>query len=258
MTLDKENLLTAFSPITLEEMSTIRLMNRIDTKFILSPENLHELLRLAVSDYRVQEVTGERDIAYHTVYLDTPTRNMYLEHLRGHSVREKIRVRTYVSSHLTFLEIKNKNNKGRTDKKRIRVSSIDHLAEEGGEDFLRQHAWYELGQLSPQLENHFHRITLVNKARTERLTIDCNINFRNTRNANEASLDNLAVVELKRDGRTHSPIRDILRDLHVHPSSFSKYCMGCVLTDNELKQNRFKPRTRMAIKINGEPGHTFV
>lgn len=252
MTLDKQYLLTAFSPITLEEMSTIRLMNRIDTKFLLSPEDLHALLQLAVDDYYVQEVMGERDIAYHTIYLDTPNRNMYLEHQRGHSVREKIRVRTYVSSNLTFLEIKNKNNKGRTDKKRIRVSSIETLAAEGGKDFLKRHAWYELDDLYPQLENHFKRITLVNKARTERLTIDCDINFHNMRNENHVSLDNLAIVELKRDGRTHSPIRDILRDLHVHPSSFSKYCMGCVLTDTELKQNRFKPRARMAIKINGQ------
>lgn len=256
--LDKRELLTAFNPITLEEMGNIRLMNRIDTKYLLAAEELHALLQLAIQDYRIQEVAGERDIAYHTVYLDTPMHNMYLAHQCGHSVREKIRVRTYVASNLTFLEVKNKNNKGRTDKKRIKVSSIDTLVEEGGKDFLKRHAWYKLEDLRPQLENHFQRITLVNKAKTERLTIDSDIHFYNLQTGKQFVLENLAVVELKRDGLTYSPIRNILRDLHIHPSPFSKYCMGCALTDAELKQNRFKPRTRTAIKLNEEPMHLFL
>ena len=104
---------------------------------------------------------------------------MYLAHQNGRVIREKIRVRTYVSSGLTFLEVKNKNNKGRTDKKRIRVQGVNSLRQDGGEEFLRNYAWYELSTLKLLLENHFHRITLVNKAMTERLTIDTGVHFRN-------------------------------------------------------------------------------
>lgn len=250
MNSDKEQLLAAFAPISLEEMSGIRLMNRLDTKYVMPLELLNPFLRLAVRDYRVQEVDGERDIAYHTVYLDTPARNMYLAHLRGQAVREKIRVRTYVSSNLTFLEVKNKDNKGRTDKKRIRVTSPGTLAQEGGDGFLQQYTCYGLTQLSPQLENRFRRITLVNRACTERLTIDSGICFLNLTNGAEAALENLVVVELKRDGRTCSPARRLLQNLRVHPASFSKYCMGCVLTDAGLRQNRFKPRVRYIVKTN--------
>lgn len=46
--MEKQKLLAAFTPITLEEMSTIRLMNRIDTKYLLTTENLFSFLRLAV------------------------------------------------------------------------------------------------------------------------------------------------------------------------------------------------------------------
>lgn len=250
---EKEALLTAFLPITLEEMSAIRLMNRIDTKFLLSMDDLKRLLRFATGDYLVQEVGGERDIDYHTVYLDTPAQDMYLTHLHGRSVREKIRVRTYVASNLSFLEIKNKNNKGRTDKKRIKVGSLDTLPEDGASGFLKQYALYGLEQLTPQLENNFKRITLVNKARTERLTIDCGICFHNIRNGNTCCLDNVAVVELKRDGRVFSPISRVLNEMHVHPSSFSKYCIGCALTNNRLKQNRLKPKIRRVMKLNGSP-----
>lgn len=98
--------LSAFSSISLEEMSTIRLMNRTDTKYIVSLSALMDVLQRASNCYRVQEVQGERNIAYHTTYLDTPDYAMYLAHQNGRVIREKIRVRTYVSSGLTFLEVK--------------------------------------------------------------------------------------------------------------------------------------------------------
>ena len=113
---DVTTLLAGFSPISLEEMSGIRLMNRTDTKYIVSLRALTDVLQRACPYYRLQEVDGERNITYRTTYLDTSDCAMYLAHQNGRIVREKIRVRTYVSSGLTFLEEMNKNNKGRTDK----------------------------------------------------------------------------------------------------------------------------------------------
>ena len=89
-------MLDIFGPVTLEEMSGIRLMNRTDTKYLLPLETLAVLLYYAAADYRVQEVAGERNIVYHTVYLDTVDKAMYRAHQNGRAVREKIRVRTYV------------------------------------------------------------------------------------------------------------------------------------------------------------------
>ena len=109
--------LKEYIPISLEEMSGIKLMNRTDTKYVTSYQILKEILLAAGHDYRVQEVNGEYNIAYHTIYLDTADRDMYLTHQNGRVVREKIRIRTYVDSDLTFLEVKNKNNKGRTDRR---------------------------------------------------------------------------------------------------------------------------------------------
>jgi len=240
--------LDTFRPVTLDEMNGIRLMNRLDTKYILSLDALDALLRLSSIDYRVQEVQNERNIAYRTIYLDTLDKEMYRLHLNGKAVREKIRVRTYIPSCLTFLEVKNKNNKGRTDKKRIRVADIDSLWTDGGDQFLSSNAWYRLDELLPQLENNFRRITLVNNQMTERLTIDTGITFRNIENEKVVSLSDLAVVELKRDGRTYSPIHETLHDMHIRPNSFSKYCMGCALTDETLKQNRFKPKIRRILQ----------
>lgn len=242
--------LFTFLPISLEEMTSIRLMNRTDTKYVVSLPVLSEVLSRANEQYRIQEVAGDRNIDYHTVYLDTPDCAMYLAHQNGRIIREKIRVRTYVASGLTFLEVKNKNNKGRTDKKRIRVQGVDTLYADGGQEFLHTHAWYELQALQPLLENRFQRITLVNKAMTERLTIDTGVRFHHLVTGVDAELSNLAIIELKRDGRAHSPIADILHRLHVRPSGISKYCMGTALTAEELKHNRFKPKLRMVQKIS--------
>lgn len=247
-----DGLLSDLKPVSLEEMSAVRLMNRTDTKYITSLDVLPVILRLAENDYRIQEVDGQRNISYSTVYLDTPEKSMFLAHQSGRAVREKIRVRTYVDSGLTFLEVKNKNNKGRTDKKRIRVSGCTTLAKEGANDFLHKHARYDLSVLNGQIENSFKRITLVNKAMTERLTIDTNVCFRNLSNGHEAEMGGVVIIELKRDGHQYSPIREVLRDLHIKSASISKYCLGSILTDPELKYNRFKPKLRQVKRIQNE------
>ena len=237
-----DDILQTLTPITLEEMSGIRLMNRTDTKYVMDADRLADLLEMAAGEYSVQDTGGQRQAPYSTVYLDTTGMQMYLAHACGRRVREKIRVRTYEQTDTTFLEVKNKNNKGRTDKRRIRVHSLDSLAQEGADDFLHRHAWYTLEDIGPRLETHFRRITLVNSARTERLTIDRELRFVNLGSGHERALPRLVIVELKRDGLTASPAREMLRLLHVHPAGFSKYCMGCILTDPSLRLGRMKPR----------------
>lgn len=246
----REQILSTYPSISLKEMSNIRLMNRIDTKYVLTNSKLNKLLELAAKDYYVQEIDGHREMPYYTNYLDTKNKDMYLVHHNGHYVREKIRIRSYVSSNLNFLEVKNKNNKGCTSKKRIKVSSLNSLEIDGGNTFLKKNAWYSLDQLTFQLENNFNRITLVNKAKTERLTIDSNICFHNINTNKNVELKNVAIVELKRKGRSYSPIRSMLQDLNVKSSGFSKYCIGTALTDENLKHNRFKTRIRRILEIN--------
>lgn len=233
--------LSRFAPITLEEMQHIRLMNRTDTKYLTTLPALEELLFLAQKQYRIQEIGNDRNMPYYTLYYDTPALDMFRAHQNGKLSRQKIRTRSYVNSGHTFLEIKNKNNKGRTDKRRIRIPSVE-IRPEACRDFLSGVTRYPAESLSGQLENRFNRITLVNRQMTERLTIDTELRFHNLRNDNRRTLEQLVIIEQKRDGNTPSPIREILRTLRIHPAGFSKYCMGTILTDNTLKHNRLKPR----------------
>ena len=235
-----EELLRSYKPITLDEMKSVKLMNRTDTKFVTNTSKLRQLLQMAQQDYYVQDIDGQRNPDYDTTYLDTKTFDMYTQHQYGHANRQKIRFRTYCTSNLQFMEVKTKNNHGRTRKNRIEVWDMN-LNETTKRLFLQQNLRYDVDSLLPVLNNHFNRITLVNKGMTERLTIDTDLKFSNLTNGRQKDMGPLVVIELKRDGLVYSPILHMLRQLRIQPHGFSKYCMGSALTGNDyLPVNRFK------------------
>lgn len=245
-----QNLLEQLPPITLEEMSGIRLMNRTDTKFVTTLPVLETLLELCQGSYYAQVNCGHQISPYRTVYWDTDSHDMYQRHQHGHAPRTKVRARTYVDSNISFLEIKKKDNHGKTRKKRIQVPSIEAVIEEGvGEEFLKERTDYYFNVkeadrtfIKARLQNQFQRITLVNKAHTERLTIDFGLCFKNFDSGMTHELPRTVIIELKRDGRQPSPILPLLRELRVKPAGFSKYCIGTALTNSGVQTNNFKMR----------------
>jgi hypothetical protein len=243
-----ETIISSFDPITLAEMKSVKLMNRTDTKFVTTLPLLKELLEMAKDDYYAQEIDGERNMLYDTTYFDTSSFGMYREHQTGHTNRQKLRFRTYVSSNLQFMEIKTKNNHGRTKKKRIEVEDMD-LSDTKKREFIDQHLHFNVDDLIPHMHNFFHRITLVNKAKTERLTIDTALEFNNLQTNIHKEMGNLVIIELKRDGLVFSPVLEMLRKLRIHPHGFSKYCMGAAITNEQLLVNRFKPKLHDVDKI---------
>ena len=245
--------LALLPPITLDEMSGIKLMNRTDTKFVTNKEKLAHLLELAQGQYYAQQIEGSRIANYRTTYWDTPDHRFFVAHHNGWAPRQKIRVRTYMDSDLTFLEVKTKNNHGRTKKKRITVPSQERadVVAAGGSEFTQKLTGETFDDIIPTVQNRFQRITLVNFGKTERLTIDFNVSFHNYETGSDAETGDLVIIELKRDGNVFSPVLDILRRLRIHPSGFSKYCIGSLMTNGRLKHNRFKPKMVRISKYSG-------
>lgn len=241
-------IINTFTPIGLDEMSSVKLMNRVDTKFVTTMPRLMQLLEMAKGEYFMQEIDGERNSRYTTLYYDTPDLDMYIMHHNGCLGRQKVRVRQYVDSGLTFLEVKNKNNHRRTRKKRITINELNIEGREKHE-FLEKLCWWDVDTLQPALRNWFQRMTLVNKAKTERVTIDTGLQFHNFVTGNDTTLDQAVIVELKRDGNQPSPLLGILRDLRIQPHGFSKYCMGTALSNPNVKQNRLKEKLRYIDKL---------
>lgn len=242
-----DTIISKFDPISLEEMDGIRLMNRTDTKFVTSVDKLKALLLMAGNEYRVQEIDGKRNMNYATVYYDSSDYVFYNAHHNGHAGRQKVRVRSYVDSQLSFLEVKTKDNHGQTHKSRI--SATDLPAPEAL-DFLRHNVRIDPQLLERKIENRFRRVTLVNRAKTERLTIDTCLEFSNLSTGMQCSLPQIAIIELKRDGLKPSPILAMLRELRIRQSGFSKYCFGEALTNPSLRLNRMKPRLQRLMKIS--------
>ena len=244
------SVLKKFSPITLKEMSMVRFMNRIDTKYVTTKENLIPFLSEMSEDYYVQKINNKRIALYHTLYMDTPDLEMYIAHQDDRSVRQKVRIREYVDSNLSFFEVKNRDNKGRILKERIVLSDFKEYNSEEGVSFIEKKTPYNMQNLIPQLENSFERITLVNKEKTLRLTIDQNISFNNIQTSLKNDLlSDLVVIEIKHDGKLKPESRSLLKNMNIHQEKISKYCVGSVLTNPDLKYNRFKPKLYFIKKI---------
>lgn len=248
-----ELILADFKPIGLEEMKAVRLMNRIDQKYMMSVDRLPELLGNIVEDYYVQRIYGEAFADYHTLYFDTPRLDMYTQHHNSKLTRQKLRVRCYRSSRTTFFEIKNKNNKKKTKKIRVAIPAdyFDNpFTVNEVRQFLHEKTPYTENDLCRQLENNFTRITLVDNGFNERVTIDSGITFHNCHTEIDYSLSRLVILEVKHEsGAPPSAIERSLRDMRVQPKRVSKYCIGTVLTNPSAKANRFKSKMRYIDKI---------
>jgi uncharacterized protein (DUF2236 family) len=88
----------------------------------------------------------------------------------------------------------------------------------------------------------------VNPDRTERVTIDTDLHFKNFRTSLETGLPDAVIIELKQDGRGASPLKGILLRHRVKPARLSKYCIAVTLTDPSARAGRFKEKVRLLEK----------
>ena len=246
--------LARFRPTSLAELERVALLDRTDTKYLLSLSQLQEALDALRDDYRILEIDGRRAHAYRTLYFDTPEFDLFRAHHAGRAVRHKVRSRAYVDSGKAFLEVKSKNNKGRTVKHRLLTDGLVTELDPADAGFVESHAPLDGADLEPKLGNDFTRVTLVNTDQTERLTIDLGLSFRSEdENAQGVRLPGVAIAELKQSGIDRgSPFVRHMRGRRILPASVSKYCVGVSLLHPEVRHNAFKPTLRTIEKISHE------
>jgi len=234
------NCLQPFRKVTLTDLDKVKLMNRTDVKFCLHITQLPAVLKAIQSEYLLLEINNETIFKYDNTYFDTADDQMFLCHHNGRSNRYKVRVRNYVESNLNFLEIKLKNNKGRTIKERVVKQEFRPEFTNGEIDFLEQVTPFTGPQLVPKVESFFNRFTMVNNQFTERVTIDICPGFRNS--DKEIILDNLVIIEIKQNkSNDQALITRVLRSQKIRRQGFSKYCIGRSLLEENIKKNNFKP-----------------
>ena len=243
-----QNLLNDFQTVSLDDLDRVRLLDRQDTKFIFNQIDLPHILEKIKPFYKILEINNDRVYTYDTTYFDTDDFLFYVQHHNGSRNRFKVRFRRYSSNKKSFFEIKIKNNKDRTIKKRLNVDEINKDLGDQERDLVSKITGLSANQLTPKLDLEFSRITLTDNNFNERLTIDANLSAKN--GTSNKLFDQLIIAEIKQN--KYNPKSDfirILRNLKIQEMRFSKYCMGLLHVNNNLKYNRFKPRLIQINKI---------
>lgn len=240
-------LLDQFSPIGLPDMKAVSLMDRVDTKFIFHKKHLPNLLNDLKNQYRILDIDSERTATYKNLYFDTERFKFYNDHHNGKGERSKIRIRNYVETNVYYLEIKHKNNKGRTNKKRIQIPELQRNFSDRTSQFVNQNG-ADAANLSPVLTNSFKRITLVSLENQERITFDLALSYEDKKST--VTYKSLVIAEVKQAVFDRStPLFQLLKRMRINPYRISKYCIGMATTRKTLKQNAFKEKIRLLNKI---------
>ena len=245
-------LLQQYATHGLSDLDNAKLMNRVDSKFVIPRALLPDLLRRMRDHYSALEIDGKRIFGYLNTYYDSEDFTHYLAHHNGKLNRFKIRRRTYLDTDTSFLEVKFKNNKKRTLKSRVQLAPEERRLSEEASHFLARSGLEDHLSLHPVQTGSYHRIALASEERSERLTIDCNLAFHDLTEKRSFAVGPWVVLELKqaRMNRT-GPFFSWARENGMRKSSFSKYCMGVYFTGSQsLKRNNFHSIAR---KLKIEP-----
>lgn len=238
--------LSAFDTISLDGLnSKAAMLERLDQKYIIPAARLRPAFDAFSDIFDVLEIDGKRAFTYATRYFDDPEQRGYYDHHQGRRKRCKVRVRNYVDAGFSYLEVKLKDKRDVTVKKRLKVAGpLEELDATCTAFIDRCHAelyGVPLGRLlHPVIGMQYERITLVAKQGGERMTIDTRLDFFSGDLAREVSPE-MFIVETK-SAKGNGIADAILRGLHLHPTKrCSKYCIGMAALGQVDRANRFLP-----------------
>ena len=96
-------LVSSLLPLSLEELDKVKLLNRVDSKFIFHIRALNDILKEVSEYYHILEIDQKRIFKYESLYFDTPDFLLYRHHHNGKPNRVKVRYRKYLDSGEVFL-----------------------------------------------------------------------------------------------------------------------------------------------------------
>jgi hypothetical protein len=237
---------TQFTPISLAALNTkAEMLRRRDNKYIIERPVLVQALKAFAAEFDVLEINGQRSFTYDTCYFDSAQHECYQDHHRGRRRRAKVRIRNYVDANICFVEVKLKDKRGETIKKRLKHDPARHQNLDAPAISFVNHCFQDLYgkpfpyELRQALDMRYNRVTLVAKSGGERLTIDNKLHFKDG-NKVRAIHDDIFIVETK--SSNGNGIADkVLRSLHRHPMKHcSKYCAATAILCDEVKTNNFR------------------
>ena len=225
------------------------MLDRLDNKYVIRQAVLRDAIEALSQDFDILEIDGKREFTYETCYFDDADLSSYFDHHQGRRQRCKVRVRKYSDEQTCFIEVKLKDKRGMTVKKRL-----DHPLDGYGalDERAMAHIRSAYGELygrsfdpvlQPILEITYQRVSLTAKQGGERMTIDSGLVFSGADGSHPIN-DGIFIVETK-SANGNGLADKILRGLHQHPTTHcSKYCIGAVVLQLVNRHNTFLPALR--------------
>src|SRR5690625_345175 len=242
-------LTTRMPRIGLDELNQVaRLQTRVDTKYLITPEQMVAVLDQIGDRLRVLEIDGHRSFGYESVYFDTESLQTFHDHRQGRRLRFKVRTRLYENSGECRLEVKVKSGRGGTVKRRMKYPADQRLAlNASGHEFVTKTLREEHGSDAPPLMRalvgEYRRTTFVDP--TEHTRITCDTDLRWSRSDHTVIGPDRVLVETKSEtGASH--IDKALRGLGIRPIKISKYAIGTALLHPHLPANPWNRVLRSA------------
>jgi len=229
----------AMGSVQLDEVNAAAaLQTRVDRKYVVALD----LLDTLDFDEHVMalEIDTRRRFRYATTYYDTPERDLYLDTAYRRPRRFKVRIRSYVDSGLTLLEVKRKDGRGNTAKSRCRVAPVDGPSRltPSMRDFVNEEVETQLtDRLGVALTTSFSRTTVVDVEFGARYTIDHDVRA-DAPDGRVVELSDAVVVETKSSGGP-TPLDRTLWSHGVRPGPISKYCTAMAILDPSLPANHW-------------------
>lgn len=238
--------LSSFDTISLDGLNgKAAMLERLDNKYIVPASRLLPAFTAFGELFDVLEIEGKRAFTYATQYYDDDAAQSYLDHHQGRRKRCKVRVRNYVDAGFSYLEVKLKDIRDVTVKKRLKLDRPEAGLSAEALAFI-DHCHTEmygtaLGRdLRPVITMQYERVTLVAKEGGERMTIDTSLGFSNDALERQVA-EGQFILETK-SARGNGIADKILRAHHLHPTKqCSKYCMGMAALGTVGRHNRFLP-----------------
>lgn len=238
--------LAAFAPITLNELNgKAAMLERLDNKYIVPAARFRPAFEAFADLFDVLEIDGKRSFTYATRYFDDSLRRGYYDHHQGRRKRCKIRVRDYVDAGFSYLEVKLKDKRAITVKKRLRLDGPMPELDQRCLDFIetchRDLYGTRFGKaLRPVIGMQYERMTLVAREGGERMTIDTGLRFAAGNRLRDVARD-MFIIETK-SARGNGIADKIMRRFHLQPTGrCSKYCVGMAALGQVRQRNRFLP-----------------
>jgi hypothetical protein len=205
-------------------------------KYITTTKKVGNILFSLGNRFWVLNVGGIKVSSYRTLYFDTWNCCFFNDYLQSNPIRNKIRLRHLDTQNRHFFEVKvSDTNRKKQLKKRIEIESAEQFITTETKALLNESVGVTFDQITPILESRFKRITLVDHKNKQRVTLDMDPVFTNSRTGVSIGVPELVIIESKWSNGV-DPIAELVSADDAQKSDISRYMTGMLATNPSTKR----------------------